>query len=472
MNVQSLFVIGYLAFMVIVSFVLSRKKVKNSDDFAVAGRKLPMIILIGTLLATWCGGGGITGSAGLTYSNGPLFGILIFAGAPVGMVLLYFISGAVRKATTYTIPELFELRYGRSARILATICIVLAYTGTTASQFMAAGNILSISSGIDYVKASIFCILFMAALACMGGMVSVAYTDALSAFLMIGGFFIAIVSLSGNFGGFGNILANLPPEKQGLTGSLTFAQTLGYIFPLLFLILGDQNMIQRFSAAKNSKEAQKSNAGLVIAEIVVVALIIGLCTVAIPYYPTNDKPDTILFQLAADFMGPVLGGIVMAACMSFVITTGDSYLLSTASNLTYDIYAQFINKDADDKKKLLVLRLSVIIVAVVAFALGFYFPDILSVQMYAYTMYGASITPALLCALFSKNVTKAGGIAGILTGAVVTIIWDVILHSPGAIKSAIVSVPLAFLAIFIVSMATKNGEKTPLDAVYVNSDEK
>ena len=58
MNVQSLFVIGYLAFMVIVSFVLSRKKVKNSDDFAVAGRKLPMIILIGTLLATWCGGGG------------------------------------------------------------------------------------------------------------------------------------------------------------------------------------------------------------------------------------------------------------------------------------------------------------------------------------------------------------------------------------------------------------------------------
>lgn len=472
MKTQAFFVIGYLAIMVIVSLVLSRKKVKDSDDFAVAGRKLPMIILVGTLLATWCGGGGITGSAGLTYSNGPLFGLLIFAGAPVGMVLLYFIAGAVRRATTYTIPELFELRYGTSARILATICIVLAYTGTTASQFMAAGNILSITTGMNYVTASILCILFMVALACIGGLVSVAYTDALSAFLMVGGFLFGIIALSGDMGGFGHILATLPPEKQGLTGSLTFAQSLGYVFPLLFLILGDQNMLQRFSAAKSSAEARKSNIGLVIAEIVVVLLIIGLCTVAIPYYPTNDKPDTILFQLAADFMSPVLGGIVMAACMSFVITTGDSYLLSTASNLTYDIYGQFINKEAGDKKKLNVLRISVLIVALVAFALGFYFPDILSVQMYAYTMYGAAITPALLCALFSKNVTKAGGIAGILTGAVVTIIWDVILHSPGLVRSAIVSVPLAFIAIFVVSALTKNGTKTPLEAVYVNSDEK
>ena len=75
-----------------------------------------MIVLVGTLLATWCGGGGISGSAGLVYKNGPLFGILLFAGAPIGMIVLYFISGAVRKSTTYTIPELFELRYRSSCQ--------------------------------------------------------------------------------------------------------------------------------------------------------------------------------------------------------------------------------------------------------------------------------------------------------------------------------------------------------------------
>ena len=65
MDVRFLFVVGYLLLMVGVSLYLKRKMVKSSDDFAVAGRRLPMIVLVGTLLATWCGGGGISGSAGL-----------------------------------------------------------------------------------------------------------------------------------------------------------------------------------------------------------------------------------------------------------------------------------------------------------------------------------------------------------------------------------------------------------------------
>ena len=246
MSVQFYFVVGYLLLMVGVSIYLNRQKVKSSDDFAVAGRKLPMIILVGTLLATWCGGGGISGSAGMIYSQGPLFGILLFSGAPIGMIVLYFISGAVRKSTTYTIPELFELRYGSMARNLAAICIILAYVGTTASQFKAAGNIFMLTSGIDYIPSTIICVVFMALLALIGGMVSVAYTDALSAFLMVFGFLFGIISLSSNFGGFGQIVANLPEGKNTMFGSLNAIQVAGYVLPTLFLVLGDQNMIQRF----------------------------------------------------------------------------------------------------------------------------------------------------------------------------------------------------------------------------------
>lgn len=471
MSVQFYFVMGYLLLMVGVSIYLKQKMVKSSDDFAVAGRKLPLIVLVGTLLATWCGGGGISGSAGLVYNNGPLFGILLFSGAPLGMIVLYFISGAVRKSTTYTIPELFELRYGSAARNLAALCIILAYIGTTASQFKAAGNILMITSGIDFIPATLICVAFMALLALIGGMVSVAYTDALSAFLMVFGFLFGILSISSQFGGFGGVLARIPEGKDTMFGSMSTIQAIGYVLPTLFLVLGDQNMIQRFSSAKDSKTARQSNVGLVIAEVVVCALIIGLVTCAIPLYAINDTPDTILFQLAAEHLPAVLGGIVMATCMSFVITTGDSYLLSTASNITYDVWVRLFKKDADDKQKLTVLRFSIILVAVLAFVLGFYFPDILSVQMYAYTMYGATITPALICALFYKNATKAGGLAGIVTGAVVTILWDVILKSPYGLKSAIISVPLAFIAIFLVSVLTQNGDKVSLETVYARSDE-
>ena len=107
-------VVLYLVGVLCVGLYLTKKKVKNSDDFAVANRSLPTIVLIGTLLATWCGAGGITGSANLIWRNGPLFGILIFMGAPIGMLLLYLVSGRVREATTYTIPSF--LRFATERR--------------------------------------------------------------------------------------------------------------------------------------------------------------------------------------------------------------------------------------------------------------------------------------------------------------------------------------------------------------------
>lgn len=433
----------------------------------MAGRSLPTIVVIGTLLATWCGAGGITGSANLIWQNGPLFGILVFIGAPIGMFLLYLVSGRVRQATTYTIPELFEIRYGTAARVIATLCIVLGYLGILASQFKAAGHLINITTGIDFELAVIVCGMIMVALAVTGGMVSVAYTDALSAILFVGGFLIAIPILSAQIdGGFFGMLQNLPEGKNTFSGNLNLIQSIGYIFPVFFLVLGDQNMIQRFGTAKDVKTARKAGLGLVASEVVVCALIILLVTTGIFLIPQMDQPDTVVFQLAVGFLPPLLGGIVLAAAMSFIVTTGDSYILSIASNITYDIWHRFINREAKDAQKLWFLRVSSLAVAVLAYILGRFFPDILSLQMYAYSMYGASITPALVCALFSKNVTKIRGLSGILAGGIGTIIWEIVLQSPLGIKSAIITVPLSFLVIFLVSALTKKRGAVPLEKVY------
>lgn len=457
----------YLVFVIAVGLYLTKKKVKNSDDFAVANRSLPTVVLIGTLLATWCGAGGITGSANLIWRNGPLFGILVFMGAPIGMMLLYFVSGHVREATTYTIPELFEIRYGTAARIIATICIVLGYIGILSSQFKAAGNLINLTTGIDVNIAIILSGLVMLVLAVTGGMISVAYTDAISAFLFIGGFLVAIPLLTGQIdGGFLGMMRNLPEGKNSFMGSLTVMQALGYIFPVFFLVLGDQNMIQRMGAAKDTKTAKQSGLGLVVAEVVVCILIITLTTTGIYLLPNIDRPDTVIFQLAIGFLPPLMGGLTMAACMAFIITTGDSYVLTIASNITYDIWNRFLKRDATDKEKLAFLRMSAVGVAVLAYMMGRFFPDILSLQMYAYSMYGASVTPALVCALFSKNVTKIGGVSGILAGGIGTLIWEIVLKSPYGIKSAIITVPLSFATIYMVSAFTRKSGFVPLEVVY------
>lgn len=453
-------VIGiYLAILIVGGFVMSKKKVKNSDDFVVAGRQLPMIVLVGTLLATWCGGGGITGSASIIYNYGPWVGVLHFMGAPIGIVLLYFIAGKVRKSEKLTIPEIFEARYGTFARVLSAICIMLAYIGIVATQFKAAGNILSLTTGLDSGIATAIAAVFIVLLTVTGGMVTVAYSDAIGALIMVGGFLIAIPILITTAGGWSQLIAAIPPEKTGL-GGLNAIQVAGYMIPTIALLLGDQNMMQRFASAKNSDEAKKSNIGMFIAEVVVCGLIIMIVTVGIVLIPAIETPANVIFSLAMNFLPFILGALVLASCVSFIVTTGDSFLLSTATNLTYDVWGKFFKKDATDKQKMTFMRVTIVALAVFAVACALFFPTIITLQMTAYGMYGAAITPALLFALFSKKVTKAAGICGIFTGAFVTVLWNIILSKPFGVESAIIAVPASVIVIIVVTMLTKNKNKS------------
>ena len=143
---------AYLVLLTIFGLIVARKKVKTSDDMVTGGHRIPFIILVGTLLATWCGGGGITGSASVVYTGGPWVGLITFAAPPIGIILLYFIAGKVRKSNKVTVPEIMGARYGKAASIIAALCVMLAYVGVLATQLKAAADIIVLlcaSSGIE-----------------------------------------------------------------------------------------------------------------------------------------------------------------------------------------------------------------------------------------------------------------------------------------------------------------------------------
>lgn len=395
-------------------------------------------------------------------------GAITFAAPPIGIILLYFIAGKVRKSNKVTVPEIMGARYGQSASIISAVCVMLAYVGVLATQLKAAADILVLlcsSSGVEISRglALVICTTIIVVITVGGGLVSVAYSDAISALIMIGGFFIAIPILISVANAQGAVL---PPEKTTLTGGMSGWELLGYFLPSLALMLGDQNMLQRFASAKNSTEAKKSNIGMFIGEILVIVSIIAVVTQAARLYPTLDTPSNVIFQVSVDYLPMAFGALIMCACMAFIVTTADSYLLSSATNLTNDIYVKYIRKDATDKQKMLVLRGTIVVFSVIAVALTLYFPTVLSLQMTAYTMYGAAITPAILFALFSKKVTPAAGIAGILVGGLATIVWT-LMGTPYGIQCAIVAVPASVIAILVVSAVTPKGEAArSLDALY------
>ena len=132
-------ILGYLAVLVALGIAQTRK-LKTGDDFLVAGRTLPAHVLVFTLLATWIGSGSLFGGAGLGYRAG-FPALWQSAGAWVGIALVYFLAHRVRRIAKYTMPDILELRYGSTARTLATLVVVIAYTTIAAYQFRGGGRL-------------------------------------------------------------------------------------------------------------------------------------------------------------------------------------------------------------------------------------------------------------------------------------------------------------------------------------------
>jgi SSS family solute:Na+ symporter len=461
-NIYIFMVIAYLIAVLLCGFFLSRREIKNSDDFMVASRRLPLIVLMGTLIATWVGSGTVIGGASFVYQRGPWASIFFFAGAPAGIIVLYFIAGRVRDLAKYTIPQILEMKYGRKARVIATICIILAYIGITSYQYKGGGYILSLTTGMSADVGTALTAVVVILLTMSGGMFSVAYTDAVSAFLILGTLLIALPFTLVKVGGW-SFFSQLPEAKLTLTGGLTFAQILGYFFPLGLLILGEQNMYQRFSSASSSDIARKSNIGFFLGDIIIVTLVTILACAAVILFP-NINPDTSLLSIFRNTIPPFFGGLGLAAATAFIITTGDSYLLSCSTNVVYDLYVPYINPNASEETKLKLIRLTVLVLGIFSYILIKFFPSVLAIQMYSYTMYGAAITPALLAALLWKKATPAGGVTSIILGGVGTLFWELVLKKPFGWNSVLFAAPLSIIALIVVSLFTANSSNKKIDA--------
>jgi SSS family solute:Na+ symporter len=145
--------------------------------------------------------------------------------------------------------------------------------------------------------------------------------------------------------------------------------------------------------------------------------------------------------------------VLLATAAAFLLTTGDSYLLSSATVTVYDLIARF--REIGDRTKLNLQRLLVLIFALLSFVMIRFFPSVLTIQMFAYTIYGATITPALLGALLWKDANKWGGISSMIVGIVTTLISEFTITRSAGINSVVVSAPLAFLVLVVVSLLTK-----------------
>jgi SSS family solute:Na+ symporter/sodium/proline symporter len=415
----------YLAVLAAIGWWRSRA-LRTGDDFLVAGRSLPAHVLVFTLLSTWIGSGSLFGGAGLGYRSG-FSALWQAAGAWVGIALIYFIAPRVRRIAQYTVPDILERSYGAQARVLGTITTVIAYTTIAAYQFRGGGRLLNLVMGVDPRVGAVITAVFCIAYTALAGMLSVAYLDVFNGVMMIVGVGIAIVYLVGHAGGGGAALDALRPEQLTLFGTMSPADALGLFLPTMFLLLGEANMYQKFFSARDENAARRAVLGWIAGTIVVEALIVAVGVFGSAVLPGLDtqQSEAIVVRVAVDVLPGLFGGLLLAGAAAIIVSTANSMLLTPATSLVHDIYRRFVRPSATDRQMLVYTRAAVIALGAIAFLIGNFFPTILAMALWAYTMYGAGVTPALLAALVWKRATPPAGVASIAAGMITTIVWEI-----------------------------------------------
>lgn len=256
----------------------------------------------------------------------------------------------------------------------------------------------------------------------------------------------------------------MPDSFRTLGGGLTPLQLLGYFLPLFLLILADQNMYQRLGAARDEGQTKSSTAGFFLSSFLVTVPVAVLGSAAFVLMP-EIEPDTAVLSLAAEeYLPTIMGGLLLAGALAFIVTTGSSFLLSGAGNVVYDATQRLLGVQMDDRRRLRVHLLAILAIGAIAYVLGRYFPTVLELQLYSYTVYGVAIAPPVLAIFFWRRASKWGALSSMLLATAVTITWEQ-LDRPYDLKSVLVSLPVALVTLVVVSLLVPDRSALERDAV-------
>jgi len=443
--------VGSLVSVLLIAAINRSLSVRNEADFLVAGRRLSWPVLVFTLLSSWIGAGSLFAGGENAYRNG-FAALWQPAGGWLGLIVISLIAGRARRFAQYTVPDLLEARYNATARLFATVAIVLSYTMITSYQFKAGGDVLHLifpqvtqTSG-TYVIAG-FVILFTA----LAGMGSVAYVDLIIGVLVTAIAVISFPLLLDSAGGWATVRQNLSEDRFTVFGPLSPTQALAFALPSFLLLIGNQGMYQKFFSARSERDAKLAVFGWIAGTLILETLIIAIAVVGSSRFHLQN-PREIIPTTARLGLPALPGALLLAGIFAKVISTANNYLFSPATNLIHDVYQRFLAPHASERRTLLVSRITVVALGIFALLQAAHFESILRAALYAYTVYGSAVTPSVMAVFFWKRANAFGAVTSIVLGTAVTVGWNLAgIRVMDAVYPALV---ISVLSLIVGSLAT------------------
>ena len=443
-------VIVYLLVTIAIG-LLAARRVKNSSDFAIAGRNLPLVMIVTTTFATWFGSETVLGIPA-KFVNSGLNGVVEDPfGAGVCLILVgLFFASKLYQMTLMTIADYYRERYGKSVEVVCTLIIMISYLGWVSAQVSALGLVFNVLSegAIGMPMGMCIGVVSILAYTLFGGMWSVAITDFIQMIILVVGLSVLAVFSSDLAGGADQVLALassrdmfkfLPPANWH---DVLFFIAAGVT--IMFGSIPQQDVFQRVMSANSVKAATHGPVIGGVCYILFAFVPMFLVVSALIIMPEQaeqlmkEDPQRILPTLVMLKMPFVMQVIFFGALLSAIKSTASATLLAPSVTFTENIWRQF-HPNMSDRQELKAMRVTVLLFSML-------------VLMYAISMQGTSIYEMV-----------SGAYQVPLVGAFVPLLFG--LYWPKAnTQGAVFSMGLGLLT-WLVLLMTPIGEEVPAQLV-------
>ena len=500
MVIKVTIVVVYLLVLAYIGILASRR-VGDISDFFVGGKKLGYWFVSFSSRATGESGWLLLGFTGLGYAIG-LSAFWVVFGELFGVTVAWvFLTQRFKKLTdrynSITIPDYLESRFGdvgHALRAISAVVLLVFVTAYVAAQLTATGKAFNGFLGVPYAWGVIIGLGIVAFYSVAGGFVAVVWSDLIQGILMLLGLVgIPIVALF-YVGGFANLGAQLNAVDSSLLsvfGADGFTargvMTAFGFWAIGWAYLGSPQLFVRFISVKNVRELPKGARVAVLYTVLANcgAVLTGMCgRVIVGAIPDQE---TIIADLSNMILPTIGVGLLIAIVLAAIMSTADSLLVLSASSVVRDIWQKIFHPKASDASLTWMSRgvTAVIALAALAFAL-LEIRVIFWFVLFAWAGIGSAFCPVIILSLFWKGLTRAGAIAGMVSGFAVTIAWKLLppwafglvgsvqqaLAPAGKAPEELVAADLvyemipAFIAAFLATVIVSKFTKPPANAAH------
>lgn len=466
-------IIPLLIFLLVFSGIgiWASKYVRTTDSFLqeyfLGGRSLGGFVLAMTMVTTYGSASSFLSGPGAAYNEGLGWVLLSMSQLVTGYFVLMILGKkfavVTRKYQAVTIVDFLKERYqSKWVVILSALSILLFLFSAMSAQWIGGGRLIQSLTGLSYFSSLLIFSISILVYVIIGGFRSIALTDAIQGIVMVLGTLILLIGVIVAGGGLPQIISDMAAENPnlitpfGAEGTLTPAYVSSFWILVGVGVVALPQIAVRTMSYKNSRSMHRA---IIISTVVVGFIMLNMHLIGAlsrPVLPGIEVGDTVMPLVAQKVLPSWLTGIVLAAPMAAIMTTVNSLLLLVSSTIVKDVYLNYIEPKAEEKKVRSLSMGITAILGIIVILLSLNPPDLI-IWLNLFSMGGLEATfiwPIVL-GLYWKTGNKYGALASMAIGISSYIIFENFFPQPFGMHSVVTAIALSLIGYIITSIATK-----------------